>query len=147
MLVKVLASAYYAKQNMKTPVKIAAVALLVNISLNFLLVHHFRHVGLALSTSLASWLHSGLLLLYLKKREGYQVSSGWFSWILRLVLPTVSMGMVLYWLSGPLAVWFAWSEFEKIAHLVFLIAVGIGCYGLVWYVMGLRPAHLTLKED
>lgn len=61
MLIKVLASSFYAQKNVKTPVKIAAVAMLCNILLNIALIHALAHAGLALATSIAAWLNAALL--------------------------------------------------------------------------------------
>ena len=55
MLIKILATSFYAQKNISTPVKIACVALLVNLVLNFILIKPLAHAGLALSTSIAAW--------------------------------------------------------------------------------------------
>src|SRR3990167_1169228 len=59
MLIKILASAFYARHNIKTPVKVAAIAMIVNLILNFILVFPLKHAGLALATSLAALVNAG----------------------------------------------------------------------------------------
>ncbi|MDD3052717.1 MAG: murein biosynthesis integral membrane protein MurJ, partial [Candidatus Cloacimonetes bacterium] len=58
---------FYANKNTKTPVKISAVIVIINISLNIGLMRFLQHSGLALATSLTAMIHLLLLTLYLKK--------------------------------------------------------------------------------
>ena len=61
MLVKVLAPGYFSRQDTKTPVRFGIMTLVANMVLNLILVWHFKHVGLALATSMAAFLNAGLL--------------------------------------------------------------------------------------
>ncbi|MGD9539269.1 MAG: murein biosynthesis integral membrane protein MurJ [Alphaproteobacteria bacterium] len=69
VLVKVLTPGYFAREDTKTPVKIAALCVGLNIVLNFALMHVLGHVGLALSLSVAGWLNVVLLGLGLHRRR------------------------------------------------------------------------------
>ena len=71
MLIKVLASAFYSRQNIRTPVKIAAGALVVNLVGNVILIHWLAHAGLALSTSIASYFNACCLFVVLYKKQYY----------------------------------------------------------------------------
>ena len=64
MLVKILASGFYARQNIKTPVKIAIFSLLINITFNFILIGPLKHAGLALASSLAAITNCGLIVFF-----------------------------------------------------------------------------------
>ncbi len=55
MLIKVLATGYFSRQDMKTPVKIAIWAMAANMLFNLILVWPLDHVGLALATSLSAF--------------------------------------------------------------------------------------------
>jgi putative peptidoglycan lipid II flippase len=61
VLVKVLTPGFFARQDTKTPVKIAVTALLTNIGLILVLIGPLAHVGIALATTLSNWLNAGLL--------------------------------------------------------------------------------------
>ena len=67
MAIKVLATGFYAQQDMKTPVRIGIIAMVSNMVLNLifvLILHHYwqlGHVGLALATSLSAALNAWLL--------------------------------------------------------------------------------------
>lgn len=71
VLSKVFATGFFARQDTKTPVKIALVSIACNLMLNIILMGPFFHVGLAMATSIAAWVNAGLQLLTLHRR-------GWF---------------------------------------------------------------------
>ena len=82
--VKVLAPGFYARQDTKTPVKIAIIAMASNMVLNLafvasLLAIGFRgpHTGLALASSLAAYINAGLLYRMLRRQGAYQPERGW----------------------------------------------------------------------
>jgi putative peptidoglycan lipid II flippase len=75
VLVKVLSPGFFARADTRTPVQVAAVALITNIGLNLVLMQVLAHVGIALATALSSCLNAGLLLLLLVRR-GYFVWDG-----------------------------------------------------------------------
>jgi len=77
IMIKVLAPGFYAQQNSKTPVKIAAFAVLCNIVLSLILIGPLKHAGLALAISLAAWINASLLGLFLWRQTIYQPKPGW----------------------------------------------------------------------
>lgn len=82
MLIKVLATAYYSRQDARTPVIVGVQAMAANMVLNLLLVvplHLFwqvGHMGLSLATTAAAWLNAGLLLRGLAQRDVYRPEPG-----------------------------------------------------------------------
>ena len=70
VLVKVLTPGFFARQDTKTPVKVAAIALGINLVLNILLIGPFRIAGLAMATALTGWINAGMLL-WLLHRKGH----------------------------------------------------------------------------
>jgi len=100
--VKVLAPGFYARQDIRTPVKIALLTLVVTQLLNLVFVPWFAHAGLALATGLAACLNAGLLFWKLRSRGAYKPLAGWFWLSLRVILAAALMGALLYWLSSQL---------------------------------------------
>lgn len=142
MLIKILASAFYARQNIKTPVKIAAIAMIVNLIFNALLIFPLKHAGLALSTSIAATLNATLLWIFLMKRGIFQPSRVWRKTIAQLVVANGAMGILVAWMAGALTPWLAWPVMTRVAHLLLILLAGLLLYvGLLW-VMGLRLRHL-----
>ncbi|MBU0987279.1 MAG: murein biosynthesis integral membrane protein MurJ, partial [Proteobacteria bacterium] len=68
--VRIVVSTFYALQDTKTPVRMAAISVCANIVLGIILMVPLGHGGLALATSMASMLNLGLLILALKAKLG-----------------------------------------------------------------------------
>jgi putative peptidoglycan lipid II flippase len=141
MLIKVLASGFYAKQNIKTPVKIAAVAMCANIILNFILIFPLKHAGLALATTLSGYLNAGLLLTFLLKRRLYTPESGWLKYAVQLGLANLLMAVFLFFTSGHLGAWLLASWEWRILHLLMLVFGGIIIYFAALFISGVRFNH------
>lgn len=69
-LVKVLVTAFYARRNTKTPVKVASICLAVNMVGNLILMRRWGPAGLAFATALASFVNGGVLLFLLRRDMG-----------------------------------------------------------------------------
>ncbi len=140
ILVKVLAPAYYSRQDTRTPVRIGVVAMLVNIVLNLILVWPLAHAGLALATSLAAFLNAALLYRGLLRREVYRPLPGWRALALRVALAAATMTAVLWVGAGALEQWIAWGAFDRVWHLALWVVVGAVVYFAVLLGSGWRPA-------
>ncbi len=145
VLVKVLASGFYARQNMKTPVKIAVVAMITNIILNLILIFPLAHTGLALATSLAAILNASLLYYFLRKQGLFQVQSGWNALLTRTFIASSCMALFLWWGSGHLNSWLIMGTFERAMNLLFWIVVAISVYFASLFISGFRLHHVRLK--
>ncbi len=148
-LVKVLAPGYYSRQEMRTPVRIAVVALLVNIGLNLIFVFSMRrvgfvapHAGLALATALAAALNAFLLYRGLRRADVFRPGHGWRVLLMRVAVASATMGLVLWQIGGPAAGWFDLDLSARIARLTLCILAGAATYFLVLAAVGLRPRHL-----
>ncbi len=138
MLVKVLASAFYSRQNIRTPVKVAAVAMISNLVLNALLIVPLKHAGLALATSLSSILNATLLYVLLIKKQIYQPQSQWGRLLFALLFGNTIMAMILFFAAGPLQQWLDWPALSRVLHLLFAIVMGIVSYFFVLWFVGIR---------
>lgn len=139
ILVKVLAPGFYAQQNLKTPVKIALIALVSTQLMNLAFIGPFRQAGLALSIGLAACLNAGLLYHGLRRASIFQPMPGWRSFILKLMMALMVMSIVLFagyrddafWLNNPLG--------ERVMHLTLLITGAALSYGAMLFLLGFRP--------
>ena len=142
MLIKILVSGYYSRQDMKAPVRIGIIALVTNIILNLALYKPLGHVGLALATSLAAALNALLLYRGLRKKNIYQPAPGWLVWNGRLIASSIVMVITLWLLSQPMEVWQNWSLSQRIIQLAIEILSAIAVYLFCLYIFGLRVSHL-----
>ena len=138
MLAKVLSSAFYARQNIKTPVKIAILSLIANGTLSALLIFPLAHAGLALATSLASWVNVTLLWILLYRSEIYSPQAGWKKFLLRLILANGIVSFFLWTMAGDISRWLFWNWQQRFLHLGLLGAGAILLYLLSLWISGMR---------
>ncbi|KMZ57367.1 Riboflavin kinase, partial [Zostera marina] len=102
ILVKILAPGFYARQNIKTPVKIAMFTLLITQVMNLIFIFglHLGHAGLALAIGLGACMNALLLFYHLKKANIFQAQSGWWLFLFKLAIAIVVMYFVLQWAMG-----------------------------------------------
>ncbi len=143
ILIKVLSAGFFSRQDTKTPVKIAAVAMFANLVLNLLLVQYLAHAGLALATSLAASLNAGLLYLSLRNRDHYRAGGGWWVYLGKMLLSLAAMCLLLLWLSPAMTAWFSWGLYERAANLALCILAGAGVYFLVLRLVGIGLRQMT----
>jgi putative peptidoglycan lipid II flippase len=95
--IKVLAPGYYARHDMRTPMRIAIGVLIFTQVLNFFLVPRLQHAALTLSIGIGALVNSLWLLVGLLRSGTYKPVAGWPVFILRVLLATAALGGLLYW--------------------------------------------------
>lgn len=146
LAVKVLVSAFYARQNTKLPVKVAIFAMLLNVVLNAVFIGPLAHAGLALASSLSSICNVALLLWVLLREKIFVPMTGWTGFGLRLLSANATMTLVLWWFTPDIAQWLEWQAFERATMLFSLIGGAVIAYfGGLW-LTGLRYAHMRLQS-
>jgi len=151
--VKILAPAFFAREDTRTPVRIGIVALAVNASLSIVSAWYLTrvgynapHVGLAAATSIAAVVNGALLYRGLR-RDGVMIHApGWRPLLIRFVSANVAMWGLLSWLDRPMAWWLDVTLLGRIAWLAASVAAGAGIYFVVLFLLGLRPSHFQLKR-
>lgn len=149
ILVKILAPAFYARKDMKTPVKVAVVALVTNTVLNLILIGPFAHVGLAAATTISAFVNAGLLYWYLRKQQVFRPLSGWPKLFVQVLLANVVLVGFIVWLSPLTGEWLGFDAWHRMAWLLGLVAGAILIYGMVLIGLGLNPKRLlkaTVKK-
>ncbi|MFQ5954896.1 MAG: murein biosynthesis integral membrane protein MurJ [Kiloniellales bacterium] len=136
VLVKVLSPGFFAREDMVTPLKIAAVSVATNTALSLLLIGPLAHVGIALATALAGWLNAGLLAVILSRRGFLEFDRRFKRRLPRMVLSSAGMGALLWLgamglagpLEGPLGL--------RVAALAALVAGGLMLFALLAQLTG-----------
>jgi len=148
MLIKVLAPGYYARQDTKTPVKIGIIAMVANMLMNFLFVlplmylWNIGHLGLALATSLAAFLNAGLLLRGLLRDGVFRFGARWNFQVARIVVATLVMAGVVYWMTAETESWLAWHWQERALQMLLLCVSGAAVYAGTHILLGTRMVDL-----
>ncbi|PHS27164.1 MAG: murein biosynthesis integral membrane protein MurJ [Methylophaga sp.] len=142
IFIKVLAPGYYARQDIKTPVKIGIIALVTNMVLNIILMLQFAHVGLALATSLAAMLNAALLYIGLRKLAIYQPRAGWGKFMLQLLIPNISLMLILFWLTPEIKEWVDSTVWQRFSVLFGLISAAMLVYFVMLAIVGIKIKSL-----
>jgi putative peptidoglycan lipid II flippase len=142
--IKVLAPGYYASRDLRTPVRIAIVVLIVTQLLNVLLVYYMnlRHAGLALSIGIGALINALWLLVGLVRRGSYQPSEGWGLFSLQVFAATALLAVFLMWGAGSFP-WLAWRA-EPLQRA--LAMAGMLAGSAVIYFLALWAAGVKLRQ-
>lgn len=129
VLIKVLAPGFYANEDTKTPFKIATFCIVVNLVFNLLLMGHFKHVGMAMATSIAGWVNVGLMLMALKRRNWLVLEPRLVKEITKMTVSCAAMVAVLWFLLVPFASYLLGHQMMRFVSLFVLSCIGLGVYG------------------
>lgn len=138
ILVKVLAPGFYAKQNVKTPLRIALISLLATQAMNLTFIGWIEHAGLALSIGLAACLNAGLLYRGLLKQEIFSPQPGWGIFLLKLVCAILLMAATLWFAMGSEISWLSKNLLSRTIHLAWLVSLGAITYFATLWLLGFR---------
>lgn len=142
--IKVLAPAYFAQGDMKTPVKIAIVVLVFTQTLNYFLVPHLRHAALTLSISLGALLNASWLLLGLLRQGSYRPQAGWLKTGLQVGLATALLTALLWWVQQHLD-WASLAALYRVVALLGVIVAVAAAYFAALFVLGF-PVRQLLRR-
>jgi putative peptidoglycan lipid II flippase len=152
--VKVLAPAFFAREDTRTPVRIGIIALLVNLLIGassawYLSSSGFAgpHTGLAGATSVAAIVNAVLLYRGLHKAGVVRHGPGWGMLLVRVLLANVGMIFVLLQLHRSVDWWLAVPLANRITWLLVSVVAGAGTYFLILIVLGLRSAAFRVRHD
>lgn len=147
MLVKVLAAGFYAKQDLRTPVRIGVIAMIANMLFNLMLILPFKHAGIALATSLAAFINTGFLYYFLRKHNFYFPREGWKLFFSRLLFANGILAVWLWVGAGDLQTWVVQHTIWRYSHLAFLLLTSIVIYFAALWLSGVRIHHLLIPRE
>lgn len=142
ILIKVLVPGFYSRQDTKTPVRIALIAMLVNLVLNLILIWPLLHVGLALSTAISAWVNAGLLYWSLHKRGHFAIDSRLRQSAIKLLAATLAMGVLLFFASPRIDPHMGKGLFERGLWLGGLMAAA----GIVYFGVAIALGAFRIRE-
>jgi putative peptidoglycan lipid II flippase len=150
--VKILAPAYFSREDTKTPVKIGLIALGVNFVLSVILAWYLTsiefagsHAGLALAISVAAILNAWLLYKGLRRDGVVRHGSGWLALLLRIVVANGAMCAVLWWLHEPTGWWLGAAISDRVFTLGLHVTTAAATYFVVLLLLGMRVSQFTMR--
>jgi putative peptidoglycan lipid II flippase len=136
VLIKALIPGFHAREDTKTPVKIAIVAVIANVALALILMQFLAHAGIALATALTAWFNAAMLGWILIRRGHLVFDRRLVRRVPRLALAAMAMAGALWggaaMLAGPLND----GEPSRIAALAALIAGAMAVFALIAMATG-----------
>jgi len=152
--VKILAPAFFAREDTRTPVRVGIVALLVNLVLGassawYLATNNIAgpHTALAAATSVAAVLNAVLLYHGLRKADVISHGPGWGLLLLRMLLANAAMIAVLLTVHRSLPWWIDAALTDRVVWLAVSVIAGAGVYFVALVVLGLRPSQLRMRHE
>ena len=140
ILVKILAPGFYAKQDIRTPVKIAIGVLIATQLMNYLFVPTLGLAGLALSISLGACLNASFLYFSLRRRAIYVPLPGWGLFVCKLTGALLLMAGAALWMAANFD-WIALQAHpaQRVGALLLVLTGCIAIYFGALVSMGFRP--------
>ena len=141
--IKVLAPGFYANQDIRTPVRIAIVVLVLTQLMNLVLVPYLQHAGLALAIGIGALINAGWLLVGLIRRGSYRPLPGWGRFGLQVALASALLAVFLLWAAQALS-WTGMRSLygQRIGLLLLVLLVSALLYFTTLRATGLRVRSL-----
>lgn len=145
ILVKVLAPGFYSRQDIKTPVKIAIITLIMTQVMNLPFISSLKHAGLALSIGLAACLNAALLYWQLRQQKIFQPQPGWAVFLSKLGAAVLVMTGVLMSVMWLMPCWDQGNMLERLLRLAVVVVAGVVAYCAVLAGLGFRPRDFARR--
>ena len=148
VLIKILAPGFYARQVMRTPVKIAFVTVMVTqaLAVTFAWPLRLGHAGLTLATSLGACLNAALLFIALRRRGFFAPRAGWTPFLLRIFVALAVLGAVLVAIGGTPRDWLTATLWTRVGWLGGLVVGGAFAYFGTLFLLGFRLRDFNRRE-
>ena len=148
--IKVLAPGFYARQDMRTPVRIAVGVLVLTQLFNAIFVFGLQIgvAGLSLSIGLGAVVNALLLLRGLRRLGTYTPEAGWALFLLRVLIASAAMGALQWWLAGHFA-WVGGKGFHFELARAGWMALSLGASALLYFgvllMLGVKLRHFARR--
>jgi putative peptidoglycan lipid II flippase len=136
VLVKVMAPAFFAREDTRTPVLVAVLALIANVVLILVFIDALAHVGIALATALANWLNVSLLALLLARAGWFRPDRALITDLARALGATLAMAAALVGVAHLTADW------TPLPRLLALVGAGGATFAAAAVALGAVPGEL-----
>ncbi len=125
--IKVLAPGFFARQDTRTPVRIAIVVLVITQCLNAVLVPQLGAAGLATAIGLGALINAGWLYVGLRRAGAYRPSAGGISFIARVAMAALAMGGLLWWV-GQYWDWIGLGKLARVGGMALALSSAAALY-------------------
>lgn len=131
--------------DIKTPVKIAIVTLIMTQLMNTAFIGPLKHAGLSLSIGLAACLNASLLYWQLRKQNIFTPQPGWMWFLMRLIISVLVMAAVLFGVLHIMPEWSQGSMLWRLLRLMAVVIAGIAAYFAALAVLGFKVKEFVRR--
>lgn len=148
LAIKILAPGFYARQNIRTPVKIAIIVLVLTQLFNLIFVPLYAHAGLALSIGLGAMVNALLLLTLLLRRKLYTPGPGWLKFLLRIA-PSIAVLSTVLLIADQHLDWIALgaTPWIRVLWMLGVLLASAISYFITLFLCGFRPHDFTRRRN
>ncbi|QJC34235.1 murein biosynthesis integral membrane protein MurJ [Enterobacteriaceae endosymbiont of Donacia cinerea] len=148
IIAKVLAIGFYARQDVKTPVKINIIVLIITQFLSPFFIFFLHHIGFPISICFAACLNVILLFNKLIKKKIYKPEYGWSHFLFRIIIVTIILSIILLFISNIISEkWLILSSFKiRIFYLLSICSIIFILYIFILFLLGFRLRDFSLKN-
>jgi putative peptidoglycan lipid II flippase len=144
--VKVLAPGFYAKHDMRTPMRIAVCVLVFTQVLNYFLVPLLQHAALTLSIGIGALVNALWLLVSLIRRGNYTPAPGWGKFALQVLAASALLAVFLLWAAGSVNWTGLQSAYlQRIGLLSLILCASAAIYFVALWASGLKLRQLVRR--
>ncbi|QQN75090.1 murein biosynthesis integral membrane protein MurJ [Croceicoccus sp. YJ47] len=136
VLVKVFQPAFFSREDTRTPVWIAAAALIINIAINFYVVPRYGIVGLAAATAFTASLNAGMLYVLLHRRDWFRIDGRLIGKIARQIVAVSAMGAALWFIMPTMADRYDGNVVDRVWSLGVLVIAGAAVFFVAAWLVG-----------
>jgi putative peptidoglycan lipid II flippase len=139
VLIKVLTPAFFARADTRTPVKFAAISVVVNIAGSLALYPLFDYVGIAIATSVAAWVNVGLLAQRLYVKKYFAPDTRLIDRLARMAAAAILMALALLGMAHGARPWLFGPIYAALPSLLVITSLSVGLYGAI--ALAVRAVH------
>ncbi|MFP3029575.1 MAG: murein biosynthesis integral membrane protein MurJ [Arsenophonus sp.] len=143
IVIKVLAPGFYSRQDIKTPVKIAIVSLILTQLMNLAFIGPLKHAGLALSIGLAACFNALMLYWQLRRQAIFIPLAGWGKFLFKLIAALIVMVAILFLVLNFMPIWEYGNMLMRISRLLLVIFAGTISYFAALFIFGFRLSDFS----
>ena len=142
ILIKVLVTCFFAREDTKTPLYISIISVLINIILSLIFIQTMREMGIALATSISAWVNALLLFLILKRNKDFELDNKIKKNIFKIIISVLFMGLICFLLNENWFVNLDQMAFSlKVSLLLIIIALCNLIYTLLIFMLKVITIH------
>ncbi|AMA65137.1 putative peptidoglycan biosynthesis protein MurJ [Candidatus Arsenophonus lipoptenae] len=145
IIVRILATVFYSRKDIKTPIKIAFVSLILTQLMNIIFIKLLQHVGLILSISLSACINAFMLYWQLLRQGIFIPSLNWGNFLLKLSASLMIMTIILVLILQYIPLWEEEIMLIRISWLLIVFFIGIISYFIALFVFGFRLRDFSLS--